>query len=178
MAELTTVARPYAKAAFEYARGAGELAGWSSMLALAAAVVANADFNQYISRPMLSANEQADALFKVCGDRLDAAGRNFISNVASHKRLAALPAISSLFEGLRAEAEGAVDVSVTSAFALTAEQTQQLGQVLAQKLSRQVNVTSTTDASLIGGTIIRAGDMVIDASVRGQLGKLNAALNT
>ena len=92
--------------------------------------------------------------------------------------MAALPAISSLFEGLRAEAEGAVDVTVTTAFALTAEQTQQLGQVLAQKLSRQVNVSSTTDASLIGGTIIRAGDMVIDASVRGQLGKLRAALNT
>jgi len=178
MAELTTVARPYAKAAFEHARGAGDLAGWSSMLAVAAAVVADADFNQYISRPMLSANDQTEALFKVCGDRLDAAGRNFISHVASHKRLAALPAISSLFEGLRAEAEGAVDVTITSAFALSAEQTQQLSQVLAQKLSRQVNVSSTTDASLIGGTIIRAGDMVIDASVRGQLGKLRAALNT
>ena len=103
MAELTTVARPYAKAAFEHARGKGQLAAWSSMLALAAAVVDDAAFKQYIARPTLGAAEQADAVLKVVGDRLDDDARNFISNLAANKRLAALPAISSLFEALSVE---------------------------------------------------------------------------
>ncbi|PQA51099.1 F0F1 ATP synthase subunit delta [Amnimonas aquatica] len=178
MAELTTVARPYAKAAFEHARGKGQLAAWSSMLALAAAVVDDAAFKQYIARPTLGAAEQADAVLKVVGDRLDDDARNFISNLAANKRLAALPAISSLFEALRAEAEGAVDVEVTAAYALDDAQTQALARTLTEKLARQVNVSSGVDASLIGGAVIRAGDLVIDASVRGKLGKLRATLNT
>lgn len=178
MVEITTVARPYAKAAFEHARASGQLAGWSSMLALTAAVVADANFRQYISRPTLSAEQQAQAVFAVCGDQLDAAGRNFISNLAENKRLGALPAISARFEALRAEAEGAVDVEVTTAYALDANQTDALAAVLSQKLSRQVSVTSAVDAALIGGAVIRAGDVVIDASVRGKLGKLSATLNS
>lgn len=178
MAELTTVARPYAKAAFEFAHGEGQLAAWSSMLALAAAVVDDAAFKQYIARPTLSADQQADAVLKVCGDRFDTAGKNFISNLAANKRLGALPAISALFDALRADAEGAVDVEVTTAYALDDAQTQALAQILTQKLSRQVSVTSSVDASLIGGAVIRAGDTVIDASVRGKLGKLRATLNT
>lgn len=178
MAELTTVARPYAKAAFEFAQAAGQLSAWSTMLALAATVVDDAAFKQYIARPTLSAGEQADAILKVCGDQLDAGAKNFIINLAAHKRLEALPTISSLFEALRAEAEGAVDVEVTSAYALDEEQTKALAQVLTQKLSRQVHVTTVVDASLIGGAVIRAGDTVIDASIRGKLGKLRANLNT
>ena len=178
MAEITTVARPYAKAAFEHAKAGGQLAGWSSMLALAAAVVSDAGFKQYIARPMLSAEQQAQALLTVCGDQLDADGCNFIVNLAAHKRLLALPAISERFEALRAEAEGAVDVDVTTAFALDDAQTAQLAAVLSQKLSRQINVTSAVDAALIGGAVIRAGDVVIDASVRGKLGQLRATLNS
>lgn len=178
MAELTTVARPYARAAFEFARGEDQLAAWSTMLALVAAVVDDAAFKQYIARPTLSGAQQADAIVKVCGDQLNAGVTAFISNLAANKRLAALPTISSLFEALRAEAEGAVDVDVTSAFALSEEQTQALAQVLTQKLSRQVHVTTAVDASLIGGAVIRAGDTVIDASIKGKLGKLRANLNT
>lgn len=178
MAEITTVARPYAKAAFEHAHAGGQLAAWSSMLALAAGVVGDAAFKQYVARPTLSAAEQADAVLKVCGDRLNADARNFVSTLAANKRLQALPAISERFEALRAEAEGAVDVDVTTAYALDAAQTKALADVLSGKLSRQVNVTSAVDASLIGGAVIRAGDVVIDASVRGKLGKLRATLNS
>ena len=178
MAELTTVARPYAKAAFEHAQANGQLAAWSSMLALAAAVVDDAAFKQYIARPTLSGEQQADAVLKVCGDQFDAAGRNFICNRAANKRLGALSAISSLYEAQRAAAEGAVDVSVTTAFALDDAQTASLAETLTRKLSRQVNVTSSVDASLIGGAVIRAGDTVIDASVRGKLGKLRTTLTT
>lgn len=178
MVEITTVARPYAKAAFEYARGEGQLAAWSSMLALAATVVADADFKQYLARPILGAEQQADAVLKVCGDRLDTAGKNFISNLAANKRLAILPAISAQFDALRAQAEGVVDVQVTTAQALDDAQTRSLAQTLTQKLSRQVSISSDVDASLIGGVVIRAGDTVIDASVRGKLAQLSATLNS
>ena len=177
MAELTTVARPYAKAAFEHARGKGQLAAWSSMLALAAAVVDDAAFKQYIARPTLGAAEQADAVLKVVGDRLDDDARNFISNLAVNKRLAALPAISSLFEALRAEAEGAVDVEVTAAYALDDAQTQALARTLTEKLARQVNVSSGVDASLIGGAVIRAGDLV-NVTNDGSTTRVSAVLHT
>ena len=178
MTEITTVARPYAKAAFEHARAAGQLADWSSMLALSAAVVQDAEFHHYLARPSLSAAEQADAVIKVCGDRLDAAGRNFIATLAVHKRLGALPAVRDRFEALRAEAEGAVDVDVISAFPLDDTQSRELANALGSKLSRQVNLTSSVDAGLLGGVVIRAGDTVIDASVRGKLAKLGATLNS
>ena len=178
MAELTTVARPYAKAAFQLAQSEGKLAEWSSMLAVAAQVIANAEFAAYVARPTLSVKDQADALLAVISDQLNEQGQNFIRQLAGNKRLAALPAISGLFDELRAQAEGAVDVAVTAAFAMSDEQQTAMARVLTEKLSRQVKLTTAVDASLIGGAVIHAGDLVIDASVRGKLGKLRATLNT
>lgn len=178
MAELTTVARPYAKAAFQLAQSEGKLAEWSDMLALAARVIANAEFAAYVARPKLSAKDQADALLVVVSDQLNEQGQNFIRQLAGNKRLAALPAISESFNELRAQAEGAVDVAVTAAFAMSDEQQAAMARVLTEKLSRQVKLTTAVDASLIGGAVIHAGDLVIDASVRGKLGKLRATLNT
>lgn len=178
MAELTTVARPYAKAAFQLAQSEGKLAEWSSMLAVAAQVIANTEFAAYVARPTLSAKDQADALLAVISDQLNEQGQNFIRQLAGNKRLAALPAISGLFDELRAQAEGAVDVAVTAAFAMSDEQQTAMARVLTEKLSRQVKLTTAVDASLIGGAVIHAGDLVIDASVRGKLGKLRATLNT
>ena len=178
MAELTTVARPYAKAAFQLAQSEGKLADWSDMLALAAQVIANSEFAAYVARPTLSVKDQADALLAVISDQLNEQGQNFIRQLAGNKRLAALPAISGLFDELRAQAEGAVDVAVTAAFAMSDEQQTAMARVLTEKLSRQVKLTTAVDASLIGGAVIHAGDLVIDASVRGKLGKLRATLNT
>lgn len=178
MAEITTVARPYAKAAFEFARASGQLAGWSSMLALVAAVVEDGAFRQYIERPTLSAAQQADAVLKACGNALDVGVCNFVHYVAANKRLPALPAIRAQFETLRAESEGAIDVEVTTAFALDDAQTQSLAKTLSSKLSRDVTIASVVDVTLIGGAVIRAGDTVIDASVRGKLGQLSATLNS
>lgn len=178
MAELTTVARPYAKAAFQYAREAGALAAWSQMLALATAVASDAEFAAYVARPQLTAEVQAEAFFRIAGDKLGAEGRNFIANLIQNKRLAALPAIAALFEELRAEHERTRDVSVVSAFPLSDAQRDALTARLSQKLGRQVAVVSTVDASLIGGVVIRAGDLVIDASVRGKLNQLRDSLNS
>lgn len=180
MAELTTVARPYAKAAFEYANAEGklELAIWSTQLALAAAIVQDADFARYLSRPSMTVAEQETALFAACGGELSAGVRNFLSLVAANKRLMALPAIAELYEVLKAQAENTADVTVTSAFALSDEQEDALAKQLAAKLGVRINISTEVDAALIGGVIIRTGDLVIDASVRGKLAKLSATLNT
>jgi len=180
MAELTTVARPYAKAAFEYASAQGtlELAIWSSQLTLAAAVVQDAEFARYLSRPSMTVAEQEAALFAACGGELSAGVRNFLSLVAANIRLTALPAIAELYEELKANAENVADVVVTSAYALDDAQQDVLAKQLAAKLGRRINISTEVDASLIGGVIVRSGDLVIDASVRGKLAKLSATLNT
>ena len=180
MAELTTVARPYAKAAFEYAnaQGASELTLWSSQLALAAAVVQDAEFARYLSRPSMTVAEQTTALFAACGGELSASVRNFLRLVAANKRLMALPAIAELYEEEKAKSEKTADVVVTSAFGLSDEQEQVLAKQLAAKLVRRINIRTEIDTTLIGGVVVRTGDLVIDASVRGKLAKLSATLNT
>jgi F-type H+-transporting ATPase subunit delta len=119
MAELTTVARPYAKAAFEFARDAGKLADWSAQLALAAALAGDDEFARYLARPTLTAEQQAEAFLKAAGDKLDGAVRNFVTEIVHNKRIEALPAIAELFEAFRAELEQSADVTVTSAFELS-----------------------------------------------------------
>lgn len=179
MAELTTVARPYAKAAFEFARDKGNLADWSAQLALVAAVASDAEFAAYLSRPMLTASQQAEALLKVAGDKVNAEVRNFVTEVAQNKRIDALPAVAELFEAFRAEQEQSADVAVASAYPLDDAQQAALAATLGQKLGRKVVIAEVSvDASLIGGVIIRSGDLVIDASVRGKLNKLAATLNS
>lgn len=179
MAELTTVARPYAKAAFEFARDGKQLADWSAQLSLVAALVTDAAFAAYLSRPMLTAAEQAEALLKAAGDKLAAPVRNFVTEVVANKRLEALPAIAELFEGYRADLEQSAAVLVTSAFELDAAQRDALAAKLGQKLGRKIAIDAVSvDRALIGGVIIRSGDLVIDASVRGKLNKLAATLNS
>jgi F-type H+-transporting ATPase subunit delta len=179
MAELTTVARPYAKAAFEFARDKGKLADWSAQLALAAGLAGDAEFSRYLSRPTLTAEQQAQAFLKAAGDKLDGDARNFVTELVQNKRLEALPQISELYEAYRAELEQSAEVNVTSAYALDDAQRQALASKLSQKLGRKITIdTVTVDKSLIGGVVIRSGDLVIDASVRGKLGKLSATLNS
>lgn len=179
MAELTTVARPYAKAAFEYARDNGKLADWSAQLALAAAVASDDSFAAYLSRPTLTTEQQADAFLKAAGDKLGGDVRNFVTEIVQNKRVDALPAITELFEAFRAELEQSASVAVTSAFELTDAQRQSLSSKLSQKLGRKIAIDEVTvDRALIGGVIVRSGDLVIDASVRGKLNKLAATLNS
>jgi F-type H+-transporting ATPase subunit delta len=122
--------------------------------------------------------EQETALFAACGGELSASVRNFLSLVAANKRLMALPAIAELYETLKAQAENTADVTVTSAFALSDDQEDNLAKQLAAKLGARINIRTEVDTALIGGVIIRTGDLVIDASVRGKLAKLSATLNT
>jgi len=178
MAELSTLARPYAKAAFEYALDKQQLSQWLEELGTAAAVVADSGMEAVLNNPSLTASQQASILTEVCGDALGAQARNFISVLAANKRLPLLPEIYKLFGQYKANQEKSVDVEVVSAFDLADEARDRLSQALGKKLERQVTVRTSTDSSLLGGVLIRAGDLVIDGSVRGRLNKLAEALNS
>lgn len=178
MAELTTLARPYAKAAFAEAVEHNALIEWSNMLSLAAQFAADKGFAKILVHPALTAQQQATALTDLCGDKLNQSGKNFLMILSENKRLTLLPEIVEAFEELKAAQEHAVDVTVTSAFELTDAQQETLSQALKNKLQCDVRLTGKVDQSLVGGVIIRAGDLVIDGSVRGKLAKLAEAMNS
>ncbi len=177
MAELTTLARPYAKAAFEHAIEAKQLAEWSEMLGFAALVVSDESMQQLLTSPHFTKQDQKDAMLKVCKDKFDAKGINFMKLLAQNGRLLALPEIEVLFNFLRSEFEKTIEAQVTSAIELSEQQIVQLKEKLATKLGRQVEISVDLDADLLGGLIIQAEDLVIDGSVRGQLTKLSDTLN-
>jgi F-type H+-transporting ATPase subunit delta len=178
MAELSTLARPYARAAFEYAKEQGDLASWSEQLATVAAVSKAEGFESVLDNPSLTDEEQARILNEVCGDSTSGSVKNFVAILASNKRLALLPEISSQFELYKANQEKSVDVEVISAFDLADETAGRLADALGRKLERDVKVSTSTDRDLLGGVLIRAGDLVIDGSVRGRLNKLAEAMNS
>lgn len=178
MAEVSTIARPYAKAAFEHAVEKGELSQWSQALALASVVAAHDDVKSALDSPALSGEQKSAVFIDVCGADLSNEVKNFITVLAEHKRLSVLPAIADAFEVLKSLQEQAVDVDVTSAFELSAEQQANLAEKLKNKWQKEVSVKTQVDNSLIGGVIIRAGDMVIDNSIRGKLAQLSEAVNT
>lgn len=178
MAELITLARPYARAAFETAQAENALAQWSELLAFAARVVADSGMRQLLASPKASDDQKADLLIELYEDGLSESGRNFIKVLSEHQRLALLPHIHTLFETARADLERTVDIQVSAPYELTEEQQQTLVQALSKKLERKVSLTTTVDKSLIGGVVVRTGDMVIDASVRGKLTKMAEALSS
>ena len=178
MAELSTLARPYAKAAFEFARDNKQLSDWAEQLATAAAVVSQQSMKTALNDPALTAEQQAKVLSDVCGDALGTQQRNFIAVLAGNKRLGLLPEIYALFAQFKANQEKSVDVEVISAFDLADATRDKLAEVLGKKLERQVKVRTSTDRNLLGGVLIKAGDLVIDGSVRGRLNKLAAAMNS
>lgn len=178
MAELTTVARPYAKAAFLFAQENNALAHWEKMLGLVATVARDPAMNAYLDQPELDSAAKARAFAEVCGDELDEHGVNFITQCAEHKRLDALPEIYQLFHELLAVVEKTADVELISAFPLSDQEMETLAAALKKRLDSNVNINSRVDSSLIGGVVIRAGDTVIDGSVRGRLARLAEQLNT
>jgi F-type H+-transporting ATPase subunit delta len=178
MAELTTLARPYAKAAFAHAREAGALDVWARALGIAAAVTSNQRAMQLLGSPAYTATRKADALIDVCGDELPDDAHNFIRVLAENRRLPLLPQIHALFLALKVQQEKAVDLQVTSAYEIAPEQAERLARVMGEKLQRQVNVSTSVDATLIGGVVIRTENLVIDGSVRGRLAKLTEAMNS
>jgi len=177
MAELSTLARPYAKAAYEYASDAGWLASWETMLAAAAGVSQHPKIAAMLASPAYSATAQAQQLIALCGDDITPQVANFVHILAEHKRLPLLPQISAQFSALKAEQDKTVDVTIATAFELNPLEMEILARSLGDKLERKVKVNSEVDSSLIGGVVVRAGDTVIDGSVRGKLARLKEAVS-
>ncbi|MDP5210702.1 MULTISPECIES: F0F1 ATP synthase subunit delta [unclassified Microbulbifer] len=178
MAELSTLARPYAKAAFSYAQQASDLSGWSAALETAALVSQSEKVRELLDNPQLTSEERAETFLSICSDALGAHGSNFIRLLAENHRLQLLPEIFQLFEALKAQAEATLEVEVVSATPLNDAQAQVLSEKLSRKFEREIHLHCSVDENLLGGAIIRAGDTVIDGTVRGRLAKLAEAMNS
>lgn len=178
MAELATLARPYAKAAFQHARAVSKLDSWLDMLNLASAVSGHERVHVLLDAPSIGGEAKAQAFVDVCGDGLSQDFANFIHVLADNKRLSLLSEISEQYSQLKAQLEKTVEVEITTAFALTKEQQDKLSKALASKLERAVELTSSVDKSLLGGALVRAGDTVIDGTVRGRLTMLAETLTS
>ncbi len=176
MAETRTLARPYAQAVFELARSSNLMGVWSDALAAISAMVSNPDVHVLMGPPSVSRETLADAVIGIAHDDLHDDARNLVQLLAANDRLALAPQIAEQFEALRARAETRVDVDVISAAEFTHEQKQALSKALEKRLSATVRLAFTQDAEMIGGAIIRAGDLVIDGSLRAQLSGMKHAL--
>ena len=176
MSELTTAARPYARAAFDIAKANGEQQKWTDMLGFMAAVAHDPTMTALLDSPRLSQNQAAEMFISVCEENIDQRGKNFIKLLAENDRLKLLPEITALYEHYRAEAEGTIEAEVISASEVSESQLAKITASLKNRLGKEVRLTSKIDPSLIGGAIIRAGDLVIDGSVSGRLEKLSTAL--
>jgi len=176
MAEIATLARPYANAVFELAKGRKVLDDWSKQLALVAAVAAEPSVKEIIDSPASTNLEKSNTLVRVCGDDLSREGKQFLHVLARNKRLDLLEEISTQYEALRAQEESTLEVEIVSAYALSDSERGRFSEALAHRFQREIQLTSRVDATLLGGAIIRAGDTVIDGSVRGKLEKLSETL--
>ena len=176
MAEPTTIARPYAEAAFRLAQEGNNLQGWSEMLEMIDAVVRDPNISQRIGDPNIDVRALESAILAVLGGRLDGHGRNFVQVLVHNERLHLMAYIRELFEERRREHEGVLEAKVISAMPLEGEQLQRLISTLEKKYRRQVRAAVEVDPTLIGGARIVVGDKVIDATVRGRLDQMAAAL--
>ena len=176
MAETGELARPYAVAAFKQAEEEGRLGEWAEMLELLAAVARDATVSGLIANPRVDRTRLVELFIDVCGDRLSDTGRNFVKVVGEYGRFALLPDISQRFAEERAAREGRNHVHVTSAFKLSKPQRKAIVAAMERRLGTRVTLDCEVDDSLIGGVVIRAGDLVIDASLRGRLGQLAQTL--
>lgn len=172
MTDKITIARPYARAAFAAAQARGVLAAWSAALHTAAAVVEDARVAALVGNPRVTAQQLADFVTGIGGDKLGDEWSELMLALAQNGRLVELPQIATLFDALKDEADGVVDVTVTAAAALDAKQQETLTTALTQRLKRQVRLHNEVDATLIGGAVIRAGDLVIDGSLRTRLERM------
>jgi F-type H+-transporting ATPase subunit delta len=172
MADKTTIARPYAKAAFEEANAHNQLEPWSETLRTASFVVQDPRVQRLLGHPAVSNAELAKLVADLAAPKLDGGGRNFVQTLAENRRLAYLPEISTLFDELKDEAEGVIDVTVTSAAPLETGQREALTSALQRRLKRQIRLHCETDPALLGGAVLRAGDLVIDGSVRSRLNRI------
>jgi F-type H+-transporting ATPase subunit delta len=176
MAERATVARPYAKAAFGYAREQGRLAAWSAWLGTARAIVLSDEYQALERSPGVRTGQLEELIAGICGEALDAHGKAFLGLLTENGRLDYLPEIAARFEELVAEDQNVAEVEVVSATALDERQRERIAGALRKRLRRDVRLHCTVDPGLIGGAVVRSGDLLIDGSLKGKLERLETEL--
>jgi len=176
MSELATLARPYAAAVFKRAKETNATEKWSQSLAFIAAILGNKDISVVVDNPKVGSQKIVDLILGICEGQVDKEGENFLKLLVHNKRLALLPYVAEIFEAYKAEDEGYVDVDVFTAYPFADTVQQRFTETLEKKLNKKVHMKVTVDASLIGGVLVRAGDRVIDGSIKGQLQHMQKAL--
>src|SRR5215475_8069685 len=169
MADRLTIARPYARAAFAEASADKLLEPWSQALSVASQVVKDARVEALLGNPHVTPEQVAQLVIGIAGDGLGAHGENFVRTLAVNRRLAYLPEIAAQFDVLKDAAQGVADVTITSAASLNETQQQHIASALEKRLKRAVRLHCEVDPSLIGGAVLRSGDLVIDGSLRTRL---------
>lgn len=175
MAERSTLARPYARAVFELAEDKTQRQRWSERLGAMAGLVESEQLAPLLDHPNISATQLAELVAEAIGE-LNEREKNFVQLLADNRRLGLAPEIRKIFELLRSEAEGRVEVEVITAKILDQEQQKRLSEALSQRLGKDIELQTRVDESLIGGAVIHAGDTTIDGSVKGKLARLSSAL--
>jgi F-type H+-transporting ATPase subunit delta len=176
MAELTTIARPYAEAAFALAREKNALPAWSRMLKLASGIVADPRMADALDNPRLDAPAKESLLLSIAGDGLDADGRSFVRVLVEADRIALMPAIASLFDTLKDEAEGVAKALIETAFPLEGNELAELTAALAKRFQRRIEPEVMVKPELVGGARITVGDEVIDGTIQEQLREMTLQL--
>ena len=177
MEESGTIARPYALAAFEQAQQDQQIGVWAEMLESLETIGADPTVKGLIANPKVDKEAITALILDIAGDRLTPHGRNFLRLLGQNGRLASLSAIRAIFEQEREALEGRGHVEVRSAYALSPEEEARIGDAMSKRLRVRVSLSVALDPSLIGGVVVRAGDLVIDASLRGRLDQLRQALS-
>lgn len=178
MSDLTTAARPYARAVFETAEKAGGLTAWSDTLGFMGAIASNEDVKKLLASPKMAKQAGADAFLKLCDNKLDDQAQNLVRMLAENNRLSLLPEMSVIYEALKDEAKGSVEALVIAAKKLTKVEEDAISKALKKRLGRDVKLKVGVDKELLGGAIIKAGDLVIDGSLQGRLRKITSVMTS
>jgi F-type H+-transporting ATPase subunit delta len=176
MTEFSTIARPYAEAAFKRALETDQIDQWSDQLAVLSAMVSDSQMREVLDDATQRVEDRVGLVFDVCPDELIDEVKNFVNILAENDRLTVLPEIESNYNAIKVDHNGMIDVEVVSAYAVSESQEQLLVKALEKRLGKKINISSREDADLIGGVIIKAGDLVIDGSIRGKLGQMTTEL--
>ena len=177
MAELNTIARPYAQAIFSLAESKKELAKWSGALAVLAVTASDDGVKALAGDPGTDKGKLKDMISNICGELADDEAKSLLALLIENGRVSVLPEIAQLYEIYRAESEKTIQVDVVSAFALNAKQKEGIAAAMKKRLGREVKLVASTDKTLVGGAVIRAGDLVIDGSVVKQMQRLGSTLS-
>lgn len=176
MAEKSTVARPYAQAVFELAKDEKNYAKWSEILSNLAMVTSQAEAQDFISSPKVNSNQVANTIAAILGEDLSADGQHLIHVLAENRRLDVASEIAEIYEVLRSEAESSLKAKLITALPVNDSQMDKVRQALEKRLNRKIELECVIEKSLIGGAVIKAGDLTIDGSALGRLNKLSIGL--